>query len=130
MTVILQEPQDLKDMMMKVFREGLEGLVLKDVNVSKQYHTDYLSSWKSRLGLSHLKGYGWRCLTSTNLTNPLCNSNYSLWLGIQHPFKLLITLLTKQIVDVVGLKSTAHYICDQLGKQCYRQFKGMLYTLA
>ena len=30
----LQEPGDLKDLIMKVIREGLEGLVLKDVNVS------------------------------------------------------------------------------------------------
>ncbi len=28
-----QEKDDLKDLMMKVFREGLEGLVMKDVNV-------------------------------------------------------------------------------------------------
>ena len=31
----ITEPEDLKDMMMKVFREGLEGLVLKDVMVCK-----------------------------------------------------------------------------------------------
>ncbi len=55
-TVTLQEPQDLKDMMMKVFREGLEGLVLKDVNVRKQYHTVYISSWKSRLDI-HVMAY-------------------------------------------------------------------------
>ena len=35
--IFLQEKGDLKDMMMKVFREGLEGLVLKDVNVIQYY---------------------------------------------------------------------------------------------
>ena len=33
MLMILQEEHDLVDLMMKVFKEGLEGLVLKDVNV-------------------------------------------------------------------------------------------------
>jgi len=31
--IYTQDPTDLADLMMKVFREGLEGLVLKDVNV-------------------------------------------------------------------------------------------------
>ena len=35
--IFLQEKGDLKDMMLKVFREGLEGLVLKDVNVIQYY---------------------------------------------------------------------------------------------
>ena len=30
---MIQEPKELKEMLMKVFREGLEGLVLKDVKV-------------------------------------------------------------------------------------------------
>lgn len=32
----ITEPEDLKDMMLEVFREGLEGLVLKDVMVSTE----------------------------------------------------------------------------------------------
>jgi hypothetical protein len=35
--LVLQVPSDLNDMLVRVFREGLEGLVLKDVNVSMNY---------------------------------------------------------------------------------------------
>ncbi len=51
MTLTFQEPGDLKDMMMKVFREGQEGLVLKDVNVSSQGMWFFVKGWG---GVGHL----------------------------------------------------------------------------
>ena len=50
-TFLLQKPSDLKDLIMKVIREGLEGLVLKDVNVRGVLDKDVIGDlWLTHWG--------------------------------------------------------------------------------